>query len=141
MARSPYRPGSGRFFSPASRRKQTPAVRSAGGRQKTALRVAALVMVAASGLSTWEPAAVAAPVIDHAGLPAVKMFGYAHGPSERLGTAAGKAHYVPASKTRAAAALVAKVQGAPRSEARPGAVPDRCSRAGAHPLGENDRDS
>ena len=36
-------------------------------------------------------------------MPSPKMFGYAAGPAQRDGTAAGKAHYVPASATRAGA--------------------------------------
>src|SRR5580693_3503449 len=49
----------------------------------------------------WTPVALAVPSADSGKLPAVKLFGYARGPSERHGTAARKAHYVPASATRA----------------------------------------
>jgi RHS repeat-associated protein len=87
MARSPYRQGSGRIFS------------------RILLRVAALATVAAWCMVIWTPDALAAQVIHGGGLPGVKMFGYASGPAQHRGTAAGKAHYVPASATRAAPAL------------------------------------
>ncbi|HXS63847.1 MAG TPA: DUF6531 domain-containing protein [Streptosporangiaceae bacterium] len=51
------------------------------------------------------PAVLAESAIRALGLPAVKLFGYARGPAEHHGTAAGRAHYVPASATRAKPAL------------------------------------
>ncbi len=88
MARSPFRQGSGRVCSRRPRRV-------------IALMTTATWFV----VSSSAPAALALPVIHGAGLPAVEMFGYASGPSQHRGTAAGKAHYVPASATRAAPAL------------------------------------
>jgi RHS repeat-associated protein len=88
MARSPYRQGSRRFFS------------------RGKLRVAALATAAALCTLVLTPVALAAPAAHGGRLPAVKMFGYANGPKQHRGTAAGKAHYVPAAATRAAPALV-----------------------------------
>lgn len=85
MARSAYRRGSWRVF--------------AG----TRLRVAVLATVVVSGMAVLVPAAAAAPGSPGSGLPAVRLFGYAAGPSQHNGTAAGRAHRVPASATRAAA--------------------------------------
>jgi hypothetical protein len=89
MARSPHRPGSGRrIFS------------------RTRLRVIALAVAVVLGTPILAPAALAAPAAYGSGLPTVEMFGYAKGPAQHHGTAAGKGHYVPASATRAAPALV-----------------------------------
>ncbi|MBV9449023.1 MAG: hypothetical protein JO345_24310, partial [Streptosporangiaceae bacterium] len=55
----------------------------------------------ALGAVTCVPAANAMPEHGDGGVPAVKMFGYAHGPAQQPGSAAGKPHYVPASTTQA----------------------------------------
>ena len=67
------------------------------------IRVVALVTVASLGTITCAPGALAMPVARKGGGPAVRMFGYARGPAQHNGTAAGKAHRVPASATRARA--------------------------------------
>jgi hypothetical protein len=46
-----------------------------------------------------------------AGVPAVTMHGYAKGPAQQTGSAAGRAHYVPASATRASATLATGTKG------------------------------
>jgi RHS repeat-associated protein len=61
------------------------------------LKVGIAAVIAASA-TVCAPAAVAAQIsLQHVAPP--KMFGYAAGPAQRNGTAAGKAHYVPASTT------------------------------------------
>ncbi len=90
-------------------------------RSRTRLRLAALVMAASSGIVIWAPAASAVPVIHRGGLPAVKMLGYANGPRQHGGTAAGRPHRVPASATRAKPALAARTPGhrAPKPDLAP----------------------
>ena len=51
------------------------------------------------------PSAAAAPGAPGGGVPSPTMYGYAKGPAEHLGTAAGRPHYVPAADTQAAAGL------------------------------------
>jgi RHS repeat-associated protein len=88
MAQSPHRRGSRRYFSPIR------------------LKVIALV-TAVSWLVvfSWTPVVLAASAVSGGELPAIKLFSYARGPAQHHGTAAGKAHYVPASATRAKPAL------------------------------------
>jgi hypothetical protein len=52
-------------------------------------------------LAVFTPGAAAAPSASAGTVPSPKMFDYAAGPGQHDGTAAGKAHYVPASDTRA----------------------------------------
>jgi hypothetical protein len=54
-------------------------------------------------LAIFAPGAAAVPAASGGSVPSPKMFGYAAGPAQRDGTAAGKAHYVPASATRTGA--------------------------------------
>jgi hypothetical protein len=49
------------------------------------------------------PSAAAVPTAAGSTVPSPKMFGYAAGPAQRIGTAAGKPHYVSPSATRAGA--------------------------------------
>jgi RHS repeat-associated protein len=65
------------------------------------LRATALVATVACGLALGVPDAAVASTGASPGTPAVKMYGYAKGPGQRNGTAAGKAHHVPAHATRA----------------------------------------
>jgi RHS repeat-associated protein len=53
------------------------------------------------GMGTVAPVALAAP--GPRGLPSAQMFGYAKGPAQKIGSAAGRAHYVPATATQARA--------------------------------------
>ncbi|HLJ98656.1 MAG TPA: RHS repeat-associated core domain-containing protein, partial [Streptosporangiaceae bacterium] len=53
------------------------------------------------------------------GVPPVRMFGYAQGPGQRFGTAAGKPHEMPASATRARDAGGMKGHVAPKLPAAP----------------------
>ncbi len=62
------------------------------------LRVVAMTSVAALSVALCSAVAAAAPL---GGVPTPEMFGYAAGPVQHNGTAAGKAHRVPASATRA----------------------------------------
>src|SRR5579863_10212984 len=71
---------------------------------RSRLRVAAFATVTALAVMICVPAAVAAPAGAGGGVPAPKMFGYAAGPAQHVGTAAGTPHYVPASATRATVA-------------------------------------
>jgi RHS repeat-associated protein len=52
------------------------------------------------GMAVCVPGASAAQTIGSRSVPPPKMYGYATGPAQRDGTAAGKSHYVPASATR-----------------------------------------
>ena len=69
-------------------------------RTRARLRAIAIVVVASLAILMCPPV-FAVSAAGMAGLPAVKMFGYAAGPVEHVGSAAGLAHYVPASVTRA----------------------------------------
>jgi RHS repeat-associated protein len=69
------------------------------------LRAVALVSAVCCLLGLCAPGAWAQPNTDGGGVPAAKMFGYAAGPAQQMGTAAGKGHYVPASATGARAEL------------------------------------
>ena len=66
-------------------------------------RVVALASVALACMITCAPGALAVSGARKGGGPAVRMFGYARGPAQHNGTAAGKAHRAPASATRARA--------------------------------------
>ena len=68
------------------------------------LRAVAFATAMTLALVVCMPAALAATAVAGAGLPTPKMFGYAAGPAQHIGTAAGKPHYVSASATRASAA-------------------------------------
>jgi len=90
------------------------------------LRAAALATVVMWCASICVPSAVAMPVLSGSGVPAVKMFGYAHGPVQQIGSAAGKPHYVPASATRVRqAAAGIKGHAAPMPQLAPPAVGTR----------------
>src|SRR5437016_1574900 len=65
------------------------------------LRAVALATVVALACGVCVPVAAAAPTPPGRGVPPVKMYGYAAGPGQRVGSAARKAHYVPASATQA----------------------------------------
>jgi RHS repeat-associated protein len=52
------------------------------------------------GMALCSPGAVAGQVTQGGTVPSPKMYGYAAGPAQRDGTAAGRSHYVPASATR-----------------------------------------
>jgi len=67
------------------------------------LRAAAIATAGVTCLAIFTPGAAAAPAASGSSVPSPKMFGYAAGPAQRDGTAAGKGHYVPASATRAGA--------------------------------------
>jgi RHS repeat-associated protein len=54
----------------------------------------------AMGSAFCAPTAVAGQVVRHPPVPAPTMHGYAAGPAQHDGTAAGRSHYVPASATR-----------------------------------------
>ena len=58
------------------------------------------VMAVALGMTLCAPSAVAVSAAAGGSVPAVRMLGYAKGPAQRDGTAAGRSHYVPASATR-----------------------------------------
>jgi hypothetical protein len=91
------------------------------------LRAIALITVIAFWLGAGGPVAQALPVASVAGLPSVKMFGYAKGPAQPMGSAAGLGHYVSASATAASAAADAKVKGhaAPAANLAPPAMGTR----------------
>jgi YD repeat-containing protein len=69
------------------------------------LRALALATAVLWVLGTWGPTAYAVPGASGGGVPAPKMYGYAAGPVQQMGSAAGKAHYVPASATQAKSAV------------------------------------
>src|ERR1700678_299122 len=78
--------------------------RRAQGRRpfRTRARLRAIAIVGVGSLAVLMcPPVFAVSAAGMAGLPAVKMFGYAAGPVEHVGSAAGLAHYVPASVPRA----------------------------------------
>ena len=52
------------------------------------------------GITLCAPTAVAAEAIQNRTVPPPKMYGYAAGPAQHNGTAAGRSHYAPASATR-----------------------------------------
>jgi Domain of unknown function (DUF6531) len=66
------------------------------------IRRSAVAMLTAFmvGMIVCAPSAVAAQAIRFRTVPPPKMYGYAAGPAQRDGTAAGRSHYVPASATR-----------------------------------------
>ena len=64
------------------------------------LRVVALVATVGCAVMTGAPVG-AAPVQPGHGSRSAGLFGYAAGPRQHIGTAAGKPHHVPASATRA----------------------------------------
>ena len=74
------------------------------------VRVTALVAALALWVGTWGMVAQAAPPASGAGLPAVAMYGYAKGPVQQVGSAAGLPHQVPASATAASAAATAGIK-------------------------------
>ena len=84
-----------------------------GRRMRTVVVVAVLALF--SGLCV--PGAQAASALDGGTVPAVKMYGYAAGPKQAVGSAADRAHYVPASATRARA-------GSGAIKGHPAPVPD-----------------
>jgi RHS repeat-associated protein len=121
MAPAPHRQRSRRFLSP------------------TQLKVIALVTAVMWIVAfSWAPVVLAASAVTGKGLPTVKLFGYARGPAQHQGTAAGQAHYVPASATRAKSSL-AGVRGhrapkphlAPVPIGTPALVHTRSARRGA----------
>ena len=67
------------------------------------LRAAAIATAGVTCLAIFAPGAAAVPAASSGTVPSPKMFGYAAGPGERIGTAAGRSHTVPASATRAGA--------------------------------------
>lgn len=70
-------------------------------RGRRTLRFTAVSAAFALGGTIYVPtAAVAATAIAYPAVPAPSMYGYAAGPGQHDGTAAGKSHYVPASATR-----------------------------------------
>src|SRR5260370_233436 len=70
---------------------------------RSRMRAVALATVATWCAVVCVPDASAMPAAAGSVVPSPKMFGYAAGPAQRTGTAAGRPHYVPASATRAAA--------------------------------------
>src|SRR6185437_15642422 len=99
-----------------------------GGRpiRSTRVRVLAAVAAAALGLTTNAPAARALPATGARGRPTVRLHGYAQGPVQRNGTAAGRAHRVPASATRAHPAVgTIKGHRAPKPDLAPPPVGTR----------------
>ena len=68
---------------------------------RSRLRAVAAVTAGAMCLVVCAPVAAAAPAAAGRNVPPVKMYGYAKGPAEREGSAAGRGHYVPASATQA----------------------------------------
>lgn len=81
----------------------------------------ATVLVLFTGL--FAPAADASPALVGGQIPSAKMYGYAAGPKQHVGSAAGLAHYVPASATRAKAGTgTIKGHPAPVPELAPQAV-------------------
>ena len=70
------------------------------------LSQARLRVIALATVITWcavicVPSVAAMPMLRSSGVPAPKMYGYAAGPAQHLGTAAGKPHYVSAAATQA----------------------------------------
>ena len=63
-------------------------------------RFVIVVMAVALGMTVCAPSAIAVSAAAGGSVPAVRMFGYAKGPAQQMGTAAGRSHYVPASATR-----------------------------------------
>src|SRR5580692_11875751 len=57
------------------------------------------VIALAIGMTLCAPSAIAAAAAAGS-VPAVRMFGYAKGPAQQFGSAAGRSHYVGASATR-----------------------------------------
>jgi RHS repeat-associated protein len=70
-------------------------------------------------LGTVAPAAQAAPGPHGGGVAPVRMYGYAKGPAQKDGTAAGRPHYVSVSATRARGAGGVKGHAAPKLPALP----------------------
>jgi RHS repeat-associated protein len=70
-------------------------------RTRTAFGVAALLAACCTLLGSVAPVAFAASAVS-AGLPGVATLGYAKGPVQQVGSAADRAHRVPAAATRAA---------------------------------------
>src|ERR1700727_541369 len=58
------------------------------------------VMALAISMTLCAPSAIAVAAAMGGSVPAVRMFGYAKGPAQPTGTAAGRSHYVSASATR-----------------------------------------
>jgi RHS repeat-associated protein len=77
------------------------------------LGVVAAVTAVSVFLGTVAPVAFAAPLVG-GGVPPARIFGYAKGPGQPFGSAAGKPHYVPASATRASGAGGARGHAAPK---------------------------
>lgn len=63
-------------------------------------RITAVLAAFIIGGNMYAPAAMAATAMKYAAVAAPSMYGYASGPGQHDGTAAGKSHYVPASATR-----------------------------------------
>ncbi len=81
---------------------QTTPQRGVGSaRSRRRLRTVTFVLVVLWSAVLCLPDAFAAPTAAAGSGPSVKMFGYAKGPAQRTGSAAGQAHHVPASATRA----------------------------------------
>jgi len=72
------------------------------------------------GITLCAPTAVATTAIQNRTVPPPKMYGYAAGPAQQNGTAAGRSHYVPASATRTD--LRAPGHSAPRPDLAPPAM-------------------
>jgi RHS repeat-associated protein len=78
------------------------------------------VIALATGIALFAPSTVLAAAA--ASVPTVHMFGYASGPAQRDGTAAGRSHYVPASATRSD--LKTPGHAAPKPDLAPPAMAD-----------------
>jgi RHS repeat-associated protein len=75
------------------------------------------------GTTMSAPAAIAEMAVKYPAIPAPSMHGYASGPAQLNGTAAGKSHYVPASATRTS--LTAPGHAAPAPDLAPPAMAAR----------------
>jgi RHS repeat-associated protein len=83
-------------------------------------RLVIAVMAVAIGMTVCAPSVIAAAAAVGGSVPAVRMFGYAKGPAQRDGTAAGRSHYVPASATRSQ--LTVSGHAAPKPDLAPPAM-------------------
>ena len=80
------------------------------------------VMAVAIGMTLCAPSAIAASAAAGGSVPALRLFGYAKGPVQPEGTAAGRSHYVPASATRSAPDLKVPGRAAPKPDLAPPAM-------------------
>src|SRR5215469_14204941 len=92
---------------------------------RSRLGVVAAVTAACVFLGLVAPVARAATGRPGGGVTPVRMYGYAKGPAQKYGTAAGRPHHVSASATRARGAGGVKGHRAPKLAALPAPVGTR----------------